>query len=323
MEDNQKKSQHNRPKAVNWHIEAYCNYACSFCYAPFEKQRRKSRISLMDIRTVLLELANSEVEKINFVGGEPMLHPFIEQAIIESKRLGMTTSIVSNGTRMDYKWLSRMSAHLDWLGISIDSPNDEVHAKMGRGRKGEIIAGKTNHLDRCLEVWEIAKSLGYGLKLNTMVNSHNIGSDMSNLVRSLSPARWKIFQFLHIIGENDAAVESGVGLEEFRDYVSRHQQTLKDTGIGIISEENGDMLGSYAMIDPTGRAYTNISGKYLYSSSPIQEVGFAESWAEVSKGFDDEIFISRGGDWDWAPKHNPIKLPVIQMPSEGVTDAAN
>ena len=65
-----------------------------------------------------------------------MLHPFIDQAIIESKRLGMTTSIVSNGTGMDFEWLNRMSPHLDWLGLSIDAPDDEIHAKMGRGRKG-------------------------------------------------------------------------------------------------------------------------------------------------------------------------------------------
>ena len=50
------------------------------------------------------------------------------------------------------------------------------------------------------------------------------------------------------------------------------------------------MLGSYAMIDPNGRAYTNISGRYVYSTRPIQEAGFDRSWGEVSEGFDDEIF---------------------------------
>ena len=323
MVDNQKKSQNNRPKAVNWHIEAYCNYDCGFCYAPFEKQRRRSRISLRNIRTVLLELADSGVEKINFVGGEPMLHPFIDQAIIESKRLGMTTSIVSNGTGMDFEWLNRMSPHLDWLGLSIDAPDDEIHAKMGRGRKGEIAVGKSKHLDRCLEVWEMGKILGFGLKLNTMVNSQNINSDMSDLVRRLSPTRWKIFQFLHIIGENDSAVSNGVGAGEFRNYVTRHKKILEDTGIGIISEENREMLGSYAMIDPTGRAYTNISGIYHYSSHPIHEVGFLDAWADVCDGFDNSIFKSRGGEWNWNSNQKGLKLPMLEESRGGVIDAAN
>jgi len=71
---------------------------------------------------------------------------------------------------MDFEWLNRMSPHLDWLGLSIDAPDDEIHTKMGRGRKGEIAVGKSKHLERCLGVWEMGKSLGYGLKLNTMVN---------------------------------------------------------------------------------------------------------------------------------------------------------
>ena len=132
----------------------------------------------------------------------------------------------------------------------------------------------------------------YGLKLNTMVNSQNINSDMSDLVRRLSPTRWKIFQFLHIIGENDSAVSNGVGAEEFRNFVTRHKKILEDTEIGIISEENREMLGSYAMIDPTGKAYTNISGRYHYSSLPIHEVGFLVAWADVCDGFDNFIFKS-------------------------------
>ena len=263
-----------------------------------------------------MELAKSKVEKINFVGGEPMLHPFIDQAIIESKRLGMTTSIVSNGTRMDYEWLNRISPHLDWLGLSIDSSDDDTHAKMGRGRKGEISAGSSDHLQRCLRVWGLARKLGYGLKLNTVINAQNIDSDMTDLVRSLGPTRWKIFQFLHITGENDSAIGDSVGIEEFRSFVACHKLALEGTGIDIISEENEDMLGSYAMIDPKGRAYTNISGRYLYSTRPIQEAGFARSWGEVSEGFDDEIFRSRGGEWDWGPTKNGFHLPLLGA-SEG------
>ena len=33
------------PLAVNWHLEAYCNYACSFCYAPLAEQRLIPRLS--------------------------------------------------------------------------------------------------------------------------------------------------------------------------------------------------------------------------------------------------------------------------------------
>ena len=61
-----------------------------------------------------------------------MLHPHLNDWIIESKRVGMTTSIVSNGTNMTKQWLEYMRPHLDWLGLSVDASNDEIHAIMGR-----------------------------------------------------------------------------------------------------------------------------------------------------------------------------------------------
>ena len=62
------------PKAVNWHCEAFCNYRCKFCYAGFEQQRKQPKISLDAGLKIIQDLADG-VEKINFVGGEPMLHP--------------------------------------------------------------------------------------------------------------------------------------------------------------------------------------------------------------------------------------------------------
>ncbi len=87
---------------------------------------------------------------------------------------------------------------------------------------------------------------------------------------------------------------------------------LRESGIGVISEENEEMLGSYAMIDPTGRAYTNLAGRYLYSRQPIHKVGFETSWDEVACGFDNGIFNSRGGDWEWGAAQSGLQLPIIQ-----------
>ena len=56
-----------------------------------------------------------------------------------------------------------MRPHLDWLGLSIDASNNEMHALMGRGLKGEIASGVSRHLERSKEVWKMARGLGYGL----------------------------------------------------------------------------------------------------------------------------------------------------------------
>ena len=288
------------PKAVNWHCEAFCNYRCKFCYAGFEQQRKQPKISLGAGLKIIQDLASQGVEKINFVGGEPMLHPHLNDWIIESKRVGMTTSIVSNGTNMTKQWLEYMRPHLDWLGLSVDASNDEIHAIMGRANAREFKEGVSGHLQRALKIARIANDLGYGIKLNTVVTSANYSDDMTEIVKQINPTRWKIFQVLKIEDENDGRVEALLISESrFDQYIERHLQSLASTSIQVVPENNDAMLGTYAMIDALGRVYTNKNGYYFYSKDTIQDFGFAHCWSQVSPGFSHEAFGARGGEWDW------------------------
>ncbi len=260
------------------------------------------------------DLSSSGVEKINFVGGEPMLHPHLEAWIVAAKSCGLTTSIVSNGTKMTEEWLTKMRPYLDWLGLSIDASNDEMHALMGRGLKGEIASGVSKHLERSKEVWQIARGLGYGLKLNTVVTSVNVDDDMSELVANLKPHRWKVFRVLRIEGENDGRVEPLlIEQEQFERYMLRHRNSLKDLEeTQIVSEDNEEMLGTYAMIDPQGRAYTNLHGRYRYSKQSAVDIGYSAAWKQVMGGFSHKGFINRGGEWSWDNNGNRIPLPVVE-----------
>jgi len=307
-------SNETTPSAINWHMEAFCNYGCRFCYAPLTEQRKESRISKEAGISLIQDLANSGVNKINFVGGEPMLHPHLEPWIVAAKSCGLTTSIVSNGTKMTEEWLTKIRPHLDWLGLSIDASNDEMHALMGRGLKGEIASGFSRHLERSKEVWQIARELGYGLKLNTVVTSVNADDDMSELVANLKPHRWKVFRVLRIEGENNGRVEPLlVSQEQFEDYMVRHRRSLQDfEGTHIVAEDNEDMLGTYAMIDPQGRAYTNLHGRYRYSKQSAVDIGYSAAWKQVMGGFSHKGFINRGGEWSWDNNGNRIPLPVVE-----------
>ena len=290
----------NIPKAVNWHCEAFCNYRCKFCYAGFEMQRLQPKISLEDGLKIIHDLAEAGVEKINFVGGEPMLHPFLDAWIMESKYVGMTTSIVSNGTRMTREWLESMKPHLDWLGLSVDASDDKIHAIMGRANATEFKNGVSGHLERALDIADIANELGYGIKLNTVVTSANSHDDMTEVVKKINPTRWKIFQVLKIEGENDGRVEALlVSKLKFERYIRTHINSLESTSIQIVPENNDAMLGTYAMIDALGRVYTNKNGFYLYSEGTVQNDGFVSCWNEVGPGFCHDAFDARGGEWDW------------------------
>lgn len=289
------------PTAVNWHCFKACNYSCEFCYARFEDLKATPVMAANEGCQLLEMLASAGVEKINFVGGEPMLHPHIETWIVHAKSLGLTTSIVSNGTNITEDFLQRMKGHLDWIGLSIDASNDHLHAALGRGLKGDIAKGISNHLSTTLAIAPLLHAYEIGVKLNTVVTSLNVLDDMTEVVRVVRPHRWKIFQALSIEGENDDSMaQLSISKEQFDEYVLRHRRSLSEhEDCNIVAEDNEAMLGTYAMIDPIGRVYTNANSRYKYSSHSSLVIGFLQAWDEVSTGFEQDRFVARDGQWDW------------------------
>lgn len=140
------------------------------------------------------------------------------------------------------------------------------------------------------------RAAGVRVKLNTVVTALNAEEDLSALVRRIAPERWKVFQVLPILGQNDGAVEPLlVSSEAFVAFVQRHA-ALSAEGFGPVVEGNDAMQGSYAMIDPAGRFFGNATGTHVYSD-PILVRGVAATLAQV--GFVPRKFVDRGGQYRW------------------------
>ena len=78
-----------------------------------------------------------------------MLHPHLDEWIKESKRVGMTTSIVSNGTKMSRNWLESMRPYLDWL-VSVDASKRSDACGYGTLMASEFKNGVSGHLSALL-----------------------------------------------------------------------------------------------------------------------------------------------------------------------------
>ena len=289
------------PPAVNWHFWPWCNYGCKFCFAQFEDIPRADRLQRHVALTVPQMLAEAGAKKITFVGGEPTLCPFLGDLLTVSKELGLTTCIVSNATGLTDRFLDEWGHVIDWIGLSIDASNDEIHAQIGRGMRSDLSRGKSNHLTLAKETWKRCQARGIRMKLNTVVCSHNLEDNMIELVEELMPERWKIFQVLEVEGQNDLEVDDLlITDDQFESWVRRHRQVV-DVGIQFVPESNDLMRGSYAMLDALGRFYTNADGGHEYGPSIIS-VGVRAAWQE--NVFHEERFHERGGVYNWSNDSN-------------------
>jgi len=143
---------------VNWHVNEACNYRCNYCYAKWT-DRRESRDLIRDpeaTETLLRALwsffapqnrdnpLRSAMDwkrvRLNFAGGEPLLVAGpLSHAVRVAKGLGFNVSIITNGSKLDQETLKDLAPRLDWLGLSVDSPDPEINREIGRiDRRGRL-----------------------------------------------------------------------------------------------------------------------------------------------------------------------------------------
>jgi len=282
------------PPSVNYHLWQPCNMRCRFCFATFEDVRRELPKGHLprELSLVLVRLLANHFEKITFAGGEPLLCPWLPELVRAAHEEGATTMLVTNGSQLSPAVLTALAGQLDWVALSVDSASEQTHARLGRAVGGRRPLTVREYEERV----EHLRAAGVRVKLNTVVTSLNAGEDLTPLVRRLRPERWKVLRVLPVEGQNDGRVEPLLCTQEdFEAFVARHRH-LEAEGVVTAVEDNEDMRGSYAMVDPAGRFFESTRGAHHYSA-PLLEAGLEAAWAQVS--FSLERFERRGGRYDF------------------------
>lgn len=269
-------------ETVSFHIVKPCNMSCKFCYATFQDMKIEKQLSKEDCFKILFKLKAAGVQKVTFAGGEPMLYKHLKGAINFAHNIGLVTSIITNGSLITEEFLAEMKGKLDWIGVSIDSLNNQTNKAIGRFYR--------KHIDY-YDLIDMIKSFGFKLKINTVVNKFNEDESMQDFITWANPDRWKIFDTLKVEGQNDEQFdEIGTSFFGFHKFVKNHKHP------SMVVEDNLKMKGSYLLIDPQGRFFENSRGKHTYSS-PIQNNAISKCLSEIN--LDRDMFVERGGIYNW------------------------
>ena len=269
-------------KAVNFHITEKCNMSCKFCFAKYCAEKELGKLQAFEI---VEQLAQSGVAKINFAGGEPFLLPHLGSLVLFAKQLGMTTGVITNGSGLSTHWLDTFGLSLDWLGVSIDSISMRSNYESGRYQKNGIV----QNFEQLESYLLHAQTLNVSTKINTVVSRYNLNDDLTSLIETVKPDRWKIFQALPIEGANNFN-DFTITLAEYNGFLKRHQKAINL--VNSIPENNDLMTSSYIMISPQGRFYSNSTGCHVYSE-PILKIGIANAFRQVE--YNHNIFHQRRG----------------------------
>ncbi|WP_370575562.1 viperin family antiviral radical SAM protein [Methanomethylovorans sp.] len=269
-------------RSANWHLTMDCNYSCRFC---FYKNMSGEFKNLEKARHKLEVLKSKGIEKINFAGGEPLLYRNLSYLLRLAKEMGFVVSIVTNAFLLDESNLREMSEYVDWVGISVDSADEEIEKQLGRGHG--------NHVEHVRRICGLVLENGIGLKINTTVTKLNYFEDMKPFISSLSPDRWKVFQILPMKGQNDDAPDLFLTDDEFEMFRSINGGLVLNNGVAPTFESAADMLESYFIIGSDGNIL--LSKGNQRSTIPFEELDHLE----LKDLVDAEKYVERGGDYEY------------------------
>src|SRR5437879_8019365 len=95
-----------------------CNLACTYCneFDDFSKP-----VPLEEMKKRLDALADMGTSIITISGGEPLMHPDLDEVIRHMRRRGMIAGLITNGFYLNKERIERLNeAGLEHLQISID-----------------------------------------------------------------------------------------------------------------------------------------------------------------------------------------------------------
>ncbi len=272
---------------INWHLTEACNYKCQYCYAKWDSNDKELIHDWDRTRKMLDELMTffhpgndaNPLQKsmrwsgvrLNLAGGEPLLYPdAVLRVLAYAKAVGMSTSIITNGSRFTPELMNQLAQQVSMLGISIDSANATTNREIGRIDN----QGRTKSWQEVAALMQQAKQLNpeLAIKINTVVNALNAHEDLSEPITALAPDRWKVFRMLPVVTDDLA-----ISPEEFARFVRRHHRHADV----MCAEDNNEMSESYLMIDPLGRFFQNTKGQKGYNySRPIDTVGAKQAFRD-------------------------------------------
>lgn len=281
---------------VNWHILEACNFGCRYCFAhwpageaPAEiwKHAEKWQKTLSEIRQLPSHVPGDwDGIRLNLAGGEPLLlwnKGVLDNILSYAEALGFKLSIISNGYLMSDEFIAAWAPKMQIIGISMDSGDSSVNARIGRCAK----SGDSPQISpsRVADIFRSSRRLNPSIecKLNTVVNAENWQEDCHSLIKNIAPDRWKVFKMLPL-ADTPAIVAKQYPLRisdaQFAAFLERHD----DLRHIMTPEDNDAMTESYLMIDPLGRFYQNASAGSGYAhvvSDPVHQAGVAKAIGQV------------------------------------------
>lgn len=233
-----------------------CNHNCYYChyknpYLTLDEYNPNDMIPYDKMMEIINDMKDMKVKAVTFSGGgEPLVYPYIEEAMNKVVEAGIDLSIITNGSMLcDEK--ARILSRAKWVRISIDSIIPQNYAKI-RG----IGENALNRLLKNIEEFAKIKEESCELGINFVIGKENYKeiSDMAITMKN--------------IGVNHVKFASLVSNQ-----TEKYHEDIKDEVIANLNDLSSKLNSEkFKIIDLYSSDFDNYEVfKRIYSRCPTKE----------------------------------------------------
>ena len=143
-----------------------CPLQCPYCSNPVEFAALKDELDTQQWVSVLQQAREMGAAQLGFSGGEPLVRPDLEELVVEARRLGYYSNLITSGVGLTKERVGALrEAGLDHIQVSFQSSDAEVN---------EMLSGSRKAFDQKLAMARAVKEQGYPMVLNFVLHRHNI-----------------------------------------------------------------------------------------------------------------------------------------------------
>ena len=175
-------AQEIRTRLLSLDLTRKCQLACTHCYNGSGTEGTHGTMTREDWTRVLDEAAGYGVSTVQFIGGEPTMHPDLHHLTERALRLGMTVEVFSNLVRVteaDWELFARSGVTLATSYYSADAG------------KHNAVTGRTSHRRTRANI-ERAVNRGLSLRVGVITGEGDDGTAARMDLESLGVTHIKI-----------------------------------------------------------------------------------------------------------------------------------
>lgn len=148
------------PYSITFILTHRCNFQCDYCDIP---AAAGEEMSAAEFCAAIDEFAAAGMARASFSGGEVLLRPDALQIIGHARRLGLFTSLNTNGWLVE-RHIDALAQSLDMMVVSIDGPEHDH----------DLVRRKRGSYRRVLRAIELARERGIAVATITVLSPGNL-----------------------------------------------------------------------------------------------------------------------------------------------------